>query len=318
LAQLNPPVRKEPAVPATFVRDLISDLRPVRRPARVLYAGAAFWLASALFHTVVLALDGFAWSGAVSFRKPLVFSLSVGLLLAAIGWVLDRLPDRPRLAGALAWTLVVSLTAEVGLIALQAWRGRASHFNQAEPGDVAIFAGMAVLIAVASVCLLAVLVWSVIERPRDRLASVAAIGGLLLVATGLGIGQWIIEAGNDYVEARGGVPGTVVHGDGGVVKFPHGVALHGIQLFILTAVMLRRGTLAEASRRRVMHLVVWSYAAAVAFTATQTMMGQAPLDPSIWNAGLAASLVAVAAGLVRTVTALDLTRRQQPPLLGAS
>ena len=77
-----------------------------RRPARVLYAGAAAWLVSGLVHLVVLAANGWAWSGAVSFRKPLTFSVSIALLLATIGWVLDRLPDRPRLAGTIAWTAI--------------------------------------------------------------------------------------------------------------------------------------------------------------------------------------------------------------------
>ena len=99
-------------MPATLVRNLAADLRPARRPARLLYAGAAAWLASGLVHLVVLAANGWAWSGAVSFRKPLTFSVSIALLLATIGWVLDRLPDRPRLAGTIAWTLLVSSTIE--------------------------------------------------------------------------------------------------------------------------------------------------------------------------------------------------------------
>ena len=48
---------------ATLVHDLVADLRPTHRPARVLYAGAAFWLASGLIHLGVLAADGWAWSG---------------------------------------------------------------------------------------------------------------------------------------------------------------------------------------------------------------------------------------------------------------
>lgn len=103
-----------------LARHLIQELRPMRRPARVLYLGAAFWMASALVHLVALGADGWAWSGAVSFRKPLIFSLSIALLMATMGWVLDRLPERPRLAGAIAWTFLVSSTVEVGLITVQA------------------------------------------------------------------------------------------------------------------------------------------------------------------------------------------------------
>jgi hypothetical protein len=82
-------------MPTTLVRNLAADLRPIRRPARVLYAGAAAWIVSGLVHLVVLAANGWAWSGAVSFRKPPTFSVSIALLLATIGWVLDRLPTAP-------------------------------------------------------------------------------------------------------------------------------------------------------------------------------------------------------------------------------
>jgi hypothetical protein len=295
-------------MPATLVHDLVADLRPTRRPARVLYAGAAFWLASGLVHLGVLAADGWAWSGAVSFRKPLVFSVSVGLLLATIGWVLDRLPDRPRLAGALSWALLSSSTVEVGLITMQAWRGRASHFNTLAAGDALVFAAMGIMVAVMSLCLVAVLVWSLVEPPRDPLVRLAVIGGMALVMTGLGIGELMVQLGNDFVETHRAVPDTVLYGQHGVVKFPHAVAFHGIQVFIVAAVLLRRGGLAEAAGRRVLRLVVWSYAAALVLASVQTVTGHAPLDPSAWSLGLVLALATMAAALVRTVRALPADR----------
>jgi hypothetical protein len=294
-------------VSATLIRGLAADLRPNRRPARVLFAGAVFWLASGLFHLGALAVDGWAWSGAVSFRKPISFSLSFFLLLATVGWVLDRLPDRPRLAGTIAWTLLVSSTAEVGLITLQAWRGRASHFNVFETGDAMIFTAMGIMVSIISLCLVAVLVWSLVKPPSDRLTRIAVIGGLLLLMTGLGIGQWIIQLGSDYVETRMAVPETVVYSERGVAKFPHAVALHGLQTFVLAAVMLRHGALAEASRRWILHLIVWSYTAAIVLASAQTVMGHAPLDPSVFSVGLAVSVVAIMAGFVRAGWALGRT-----------
>jgi hypothetical protein len=104
------------------------------------------------------------------------------------------------------------------------------------------------------------------------------------------------------------VPDTVVYGQRGVAKFPHAVAFHGIQVFIVAAVALRRGILAGATRRRVLRLVVWSYAAALVFASAQTVTGRAPLDPSIWSVGLVLSLAALAAGLVRIGRALPAGR----------
>ena len=76
-----------------IIRQLADDLRPARKQARLLYWGAAFWLTIGAIHLIPLARDGWAWSGPLSFRKPIVFSVSMGLLLATMGWVLDRLPN---------------------------------------------------------------------------------------------------------------------------------------------------------------------------------------------------------------------------------
>jgi hypothetical protein len=280
-----------------FVTETVNDLRPIRRLARILYAGAIFWLFSAAVHIAALALDGWQWSGSVSFRKPVVFSVSIGMLLATVGWVLDRLPDRPRLAGVLAWTFLISSSIEVGLIAMQTWRGRASHFNVLEAGDAAIFAAMGVSVGVMSLCLIGTLIWSSIERPRDPLVRFAVIGGLVLVATGLGIGQWIISLGAEFVARNQEVPETVLYGSAGVAKFPHAVAFHGIQVFIISAVMLRKGALGESAQRRLMHLVFWSYAAILVFASAQTVAGRAPFDLSPWSVGLVVSCAGVLLGL---------------------
>ena len=116
---------------------------------------------------------------------------------------------------------------------------------------------------------------------------------------GLGLGQWIVELGNDFVETHRAVPDTVMYGQRGVAKFPHAVALHGIQLFILAAVLARRSRLTEASRRWAVRLVVWSYAAVLVFASAQTITGNGPVDPTVWSAGLAASLAGIAAGFLR-------------------
>ena len=75
-----------------------AGLLPRSAASRALFALAILFMASAAFHTFVLAADGWQWSGAVSWRKPVVFSVSLGTLAWAVGWIIDRLPPRPRLA----------------------------------------------------------------------------------------------------------------------------------------------------------------------------------------------------------------------------
>lgn len=296
----------------TLVTELVRELKPVRRPARVLYWGAAFWLASALVHLVALAADNWAWAGAVSFRKPLVFSLSIGLLLATSGWVLDRLPDRPRLPGVLAWTFLISSTIEVGLIALQAWRGRASHFNTFEAGDSVIFITMGMMVGVMSICLLTLLIWSIARRPADPLVRVAVIAGLALVATGLGFGQWIITLGSEFVATQGEVPETVIYGEAGVVKFPHAIAFHGIQFFIVLSVLLHKGSHTGTARKRIMWAAVIAYSGILVFASAQTIVGQSPLQPGIWSLGLVLSVIGCALTGALAIRGLSDVRKNLP------
>lgn len=56
-----------------------------------------------------------------------------------VGWILDRLLDRPRLLGTIAWTLGVSSKIELGLIAVHAWRGGASHFFEGTNAELRSF-----------------------------------------------------------------------------------------------------------------------------------------------------------------------------------
>jgi hypothetical protein len=158
---------------------------------------------------------------------------------------------------------------------------------------------MGTAVGFMSLCLLGLLVWSLIERPADPSVKMAVIAGLLLVTTGLGIGQWIITLGVEYVETRGSVPDTVTYGGAGVAKFPHAIAFHGIQLFILAAVTAGGGSMPAASRRGLMRLVVISYTAILVFASLQTIAGRTPTDPSVWSLGLAASVVLLATALTR-------------------
>jgi hypothetical protein len=144
------------------------------------------------------------------------------------------------------------------------------------------------------------------------------LGGLALIVVGLGFGQWIIELGNDFVETHRAVPDTVMYGQRGVAKFPHAVALHGIQLFVLAAVLARRSNLAEATRRRAVRLVVWSYAAVLVFVSAQTITGNGPLDPTVWSAGLAASLAGIAAGFLVIGRGLSASGAEQSPSMTAA
>jgi hypothetical protein len=250
---------------------------------------------SGVIHTAVAIARGNDWSGAVSFRKPVTFAFSFALLLWACGWILDRLPTRPKAGWVLSILLIGSAVVEVGLITLQAWRGEASHFNVAEGFNAAVFGGMGMSILVSSVALGLLTIWVLIERPRDRAVRLGVVAGMVLVMAGLGIGLWIIELGFGMLETFGVIPDTVLAGEAGVPKFPHALALHGIQVFIGVAVVAETRAITETDRLSIMRTVVAGFTLLVLWAVVQANAGLAPYDldgVSVALAGTGAALVA--------------------------
>lgn len=296
----------------------VRTLLPRSGAARALFILAVVMAASAVFHTFILAADGWDWSGPTSWRKPVVFSLSLGSLAWALGWIIDRLPPRRRLAATIAGTFIVSSVVELFLIALQTWRGRPSHFNVFETGDAAIFSVMGTAVAVMSVALLALFVWLLIDRPTDAVIRWAAVAGMVYVVAGLGLGQWLIDLGFDFVDRVGVVPDTVTYGAEGVAKFPHAVAFHGIHAFMGLAAVLSVGTLSAASAAVVMRVAAGSYGLILLFASLQTLLGLAPLTVSVPLVALGATgLAGLVWACTRAARNLSVAGRRAPVLVDA-
>lgn len=297
-----------------MVRHTLRQLGPQTRGARVVMTTAIAWAVSASVHVGVLVADGGGWDGPVSWRKPIVFSASIALLLWAVGWVLDRMPvARPRLAGALAWGLAVTSTIETSLIVLQTWRGRASHFNVFDPADAVVFGVMGAMVGLMALGLVSLLVWALVERPTDPATRWAVLGGLAMIATGLGVGRWLIELGMAYVDRFGAVPEVVTNGDA-VVKFPHAVAFHGIQLFALVVALGVATDLTAARRLLAVRAAVLGYGGLLVFAVGTSIAGQPADTLAAWSVPLVAgSGVAIVASL-----ALPLAAARRGPRVPAS
>jgi len=124
---------------------------------------------------------------------------------------------------------------------------------------------------------------------------------MLVMLTGLGIGQWMIELGNDFYEQFDRVPDQMVSGEAGVPTFPHAMAFHGIQLFLGAALVSGLAGLAARSAQRAVRLVVAGYSVLVLWSIVQAATGAAPLDlrsPVTALAVLGAGLLVAAAGLL--------------------
>jgi len=260
---------------------------------------------SGLAHVVVwLAAGQPSLAGPVGWRKPIVFGLSIAVLAVSLAWVVQYLPDRPALTRQARW-LTGLLLAELLLIDVQQWRGVGSHFNIATPLDAAIFQAMGVLI-LAAAGILAWWTWRLLRAPRpaaprERLAAARAAMVFLAVGNLLGIG--LVVWGN-VVLAQTGLPPTVL-GAAGDLKLPHALALHGLQVLPVVA-LLTSALPREAQRVRSVHAATFGYAFVVSGLFVQALLGRAPTE----MASLPMAAAVVGAGLIAAATGRALRARR--------
>lgn len=197
---------------------------------------AAALIASGVFHFAKLGWDGAEWEGPISLRKPALFGVSGGLTVWSIAWLMTQL--RPlRFDRALANLIALSLFVEVGLITLQYWRGVSSHFNHATPLDASIEASMLGLILFATASIVYLTLRTFRLRSIDGSQVVAIRGGMGLLSLSCVLGIFTTVLGE--VNIKHGIP-YAYWGPAGVLKFPHGAALHAIQVLPMLSWLARR------------------------------------------------------------------------------
>lgn len=193
-------------------------------------------IASGLFHLTLLWVTGADWSGPLSLRKPGLFGVSAGLTVWSIAWVLTQF-ERSHYDQRVANFLSGGLLLEVGLITLQQWRGVPSHFNRATALDAIIESMMLGLILLVTAGI-AWLCWrSRHLQPMRKSRAIAIHAGLWLLLVSCGLGLLVTLAGEVNL-ANGRVP--EVWGQAGVLKYPHGAALHAIQTLPLLSALLEK------------------------------------------------------------------------------
>ena len=271
---------------------------------------AAVLLASGVLHTVVWMIDGGSWEGAVSWRKPILFGVSFGLALLSVGWVQGLLPRGRVLGWATTWLIGGAGLAEVALITAQRWRGEASHFNVMEPTNSMIFTLMGVSIGLLGLGMVVLAIWAVARLRRPMTDVVAVFAGLALLLAGSAVGQDLIQRGLAYADEHDSVPAAVIIGAAGSGKLAHAVALHGLQVLGVLALLLGRSALGRTNRSRVMVLATVGYVAVTGLVAAQAYAGRSMLDLSVSTAaGLAAAATAVVAAFGLAVLGRDAARR---------
>jgi hypothetical protein len=267
-------------------------------PQRLLIVTGLALVASGLFHSAVyLAQGAGSLSGPVTWRKPIEFGISGGLMALSLAAVLGRLPR----TGWLAWPIAIGASffvPETALITMQQWRGVPSHFNFATNFDAAVFALMGFFIAVVSLAIVVITVWTFTSLRGPASSAVAIRAGMVLLTVGQVLGFAIIGNGT----AVDDLSRASIFGVAGELKIPHGVALHGLQVLGVLALLLDRSMLAEPRRLALAVLATAGYALALAASIIHTLDGRAPLE--LTPISLGGSIVALAMVAVAYLAAL--------------
>jgi hypothetical protein len=243
---------------------------------------------SGVLHLMKWLIDGGAWEGPLSIRKPMLFGISSGLTTWSIAWVMTRLEPRKYdrwLINGMAFGLLV----EVALITLQYWRGVPSHFNHLTTLDSTIEFTMLGLILAVTLGITHVSLRTSQLRPIEPAMAIAIRGGmwLLTLSCGIGIATWLLGSYNISLGK------SYEHwGREGALKFPHGVALHAIQT--LPIVVWCGQQLRLAKLVRLVRCTLASQVFFLLYSLWQTSQGKARFDFDI----VGGALLAVVAMLV--------------------
>ncbi|HEV8571189.1 MAG TPA: hypothetical protein VGQ92_29540 [Actinoplanes sp.] len=278
-----------------ILRQVWLAVRPITAQQRFLWWCGTLLLASGAVHAVVAAVDWAPWWGAVSWRKPVVFGMSLGLLAWSAVWVMRQLPVRRwgwLPAGLLGGGSVVELIA----ITMQRWRGEASHFNYRTSFDAAVWALMSRAIILVALALAVLLVWSLVQFRGTPAARIAAVVGLAAMMVSGYIGYGMAAVGEAAAAATGQAPATIVFGAAGSAKLAHALGMHGLQVLGVLAIGL--GIRPPSTRTQVglMILAAAGYTSVFAAVTATAYAGRSWVSPT-WPLALltVAGVVAVLA-----------------------
>ena len=297
------------SLPARMRSTLLGDWRQARPPQRFAYVVGAALIAVGVGHLVAWLLIGGAWAGPVSFRKPTTFGVSFGLTTITLAWVAGHLRVSDRARWLLLGPLAVADAYEVVWVAVQRCRGVVSHFNFDTSLDTGLFlaGGVAIAVTVTVTLILTVLAFTAIQATPSMTLAIRA--GLLILLVAQAVGGWMIQHGVGPA-SDGATTGLTTFGVAGVMKVPHAVAIHAIQVLPTLAWLLSFTTLGERRRVTLMGIAFLGYVALVVVSLIQTAAGMAPLDVGV----VAAVLYLLGVGLlgVAFLTALLTFRKPLP------
>jgi hypothetical protein len=274
------------SVPDRMRASLLGYWRQARPWQRLGYLVGTALILVGIAHALAWLVVGGAWAGPVSFRKPTTFGISFGLTTVTLAWVAGQLRISDRTGWLLLVPLAVADTSEVVWVSLQRWRGVAAHFNDDTALDNLLFVvmgGVAVAVTATVILIMTVLAFTAMRASPSMALAIRA--GLLILLVAQAVGGWMIQHGLGLAE-EGATDGLTTFGAAGVMKVPHAVAIHGIQVLPALAWLLSFAALTEQRRLALVRVAVGGYLALVVVSVLQTAGGVAPFDVGVLAAAL--------------------------------
>jgi hypothetical protein len=269
------------SLPARMRVSLLGYWQQARPWQRLGYLVGAALIVVGLGHLVAWLVVGGAWAGPITFRKPTTFGISFGLTTITLAWVAGQLRISDRTGWLLLGPLALADASEVVWVSVQRWRGVASHFNNDTTLDSLLFllmGGGAIAVAATVILVMTVLAFTAMRASPSMALAIRA--GLLILLVAQVVGGWMIQHGLGPAE-EGVTEGLTTFGAAGVMKVPHAVAIHGIQVLPALAWLLSFAALPEPRRLRLVRIAVVGYAALVVVSVLQTVTGAAPFDVGV-------------------------------------
>jgi hypothetical protein len=273
-------------------------------------------------------------NGSPIWLKPLKFAISLSLLGATLAWMLSLSPRGRRVGWWAGTAVAVASFSEIGLVLMQALRGRASHFNHSTAFDANVFSAMGMLVVVLWTATFVLGVVVTLQRHLEPALKWAIRFGLAVSLAGMAIGflmtmpttaqqralaadQPVPMIGAHSVGVADGGPGLPLTGwstTGGDLRIPHFIGLHALQIIPLVAVLLlvasRRWPVLAGGAVRVRLVVVAAagYTGLVGLLLWQALRGQPLIHPDLRTLAAFAVLISV----VLASAALSLASTRSP------
>ena len=210
---------------------------------------------------------------------------SGGMSCLSIAWIMIFLPKHRVRGWLLSGIMGISMLVEVFLITMQTWRSVPSHFNFSTTFDAAIFTAMGILIVFVEIVIIVVMFWSFFSLKAPSSMAWAIRVGLVILVISQVFGNLIIQNGIpkviDFETGKfvsEGLSSTNIFGASGLMKIPHALSLHAVQVLPALAWLLLFTNWSEGQRIRTVMVAIVGYSGLMIASAFQTFRGLAPFE----------------------------------------